>query len=194
MVTLHAIRVMKTGIVFASSSAARTTSMIRHPAELPTEQLLEECTVEFLRRSGPGGQHRNKVETAVLLIHRPTGVRAEAAERRSQAENRTVALSRLRISLAIRVRLTRSAEQVPSALWQSRCCGQRLDVSPTHRDFPALLAELLDVLASNDYDPKPAAASLGCTPSQVVKFLKREPAALMLVNEQRRRQGDHRLQ
>ena len=36
-----------------------------HPAALPFDALLKECEVRRLRRSGPGGQHRNKVETAV---------------------------------------------------------------------------------------------------------------------------------
>ena len=59
-----------------------------HPAATRAEQLLAECEVRRLRRSGPGGQHRNKVETAVALRHLPTGVQAEANERRSQAQNR----------------------------------------------------------------------------------------------------------
>ena len=64
----------------------------RQPA---VEQLLAECDVRASRRSGPGGQHRNKVETAISLHHLPTGVRAEASERRSQAQNQTQALFRL---------------------------------------------------------------------------------------------------
>ena len=35
-----------------------------HPAELPIPELLRQCEVVHTRRSGPGGQHRNKVETA----------------------------------------------------------------------------------------------------------------------------------
>ena len=66
-----------------------------HPAAASPEQLWAECEARRLRRSGPGGQHRNKVETAVSLRHLSTGVCAEASERRSQAQNRSVALFRL---------------------------------------------------------------------------------------------------
>ena len=52
-----------------------------HPARLTADRLLGECSQKFMRRSGPGGQNRNKVETAVILTHRPTGVSAEANER-----------------------------------------------------------------------------------------------------------------
>ena len=69
-----------------------------HPAAISPEVLLRQCVESRTRRSGPGGQHRNKVETAVVLRHEPTGVTAEASERRSQAENRIVALARLRLS------------------------------------------------------------------------------------------------
>ena len=58
-----------------------------HPAALSPEELLHQCRARRTRRSGPGGQHRNKVETAGVLTHAPTGVQAEANERRSQAEN-----------------------------------------------------------------------------------------------------------
>jgi len=70
----------------------------------PDEKLLAECTVETYRSSGPGGQHRNKRDSAVRLTHRPTGVVATATERRSQHENRHRALARLRRAIALRVR------------------------------------------------------------------------------------------
>jgi protein subunit release factor B len=38
-----------------------------HPATLNDERLLVECSRQTTRRSGPGGQHRNKTETAVVL-------------------------------------------------------------------------------------------------------------------------------
>ena len=58
--------------------------------------------MEFLRASGPGGQHRNRRETGVRLTHRPTGVVAQATERRSQSQNRALALERMLDKLAAR--------------------------------------------------------------------------------------------
>ena len=165
-----------------------------HPAALPLELLLTQCDVQFLRRSGPGGQHRNKVSTAVVLTHRPSGFRAEANERRSQAENRTEATLRLRMQLALAIRTERASCDTPSLLWKSRCHGGRIEISPAHDDFPTLAAEALDVLAACEFDPKLAGERLGCTASQLVKLLKKEPQALLLVNRQRQQRGFHPLQ
>src|SRR5713101_7600430 len=96
---------------------SRGSNRLTHPATLAPDRLLAECDVRFLRRSGPGGQNRNKVATAVVLTHRPSGLVAEANERRSQAENREAALFRLRINLALSIRLPSGP---PSALWRSR--------------------------------------------------------------------------
>ena len=164
-----------------------------HPTTLPPEQLLEDCDVRFLRRSGPGGQRRNKVETAVALRHRTTGVTAEAAERRSQAENRDVALFRLRINLALQVRCPSAAGVLPSPLWESRCRSGRIEISPTHADFPVLLAEALDRVAGCDGDVKTAAEALRCTASQLVKLLKKDPRAIALVNTWRESRDLHPL-
>ena len=168
-----------------------------HPATLPTDVLLNACDVVRTRRRGPGGQHRNKVETAVVITHTPTGVAAEASERRSQAENRRAAVFRLRVNLALRVRgieaespAQSAGEARPSPLWQSRCRGGRLQVNPRHDDFPALLAEALDTLAAADHNAKIAAAALGCTPSQLVKLLGEEPRALAQLNAVRAERGE----
>lgn len=49
----------------------------------------------FARSSGPGGQHVNKVSTAVTLRHRPSGMNVTVQDSRSQARNRALALERL---------------------------------------------------------------------------------------------------
>lgn len=164
-----------------------------HPAERDPDDLLRECDVRRVRRSGPGGQRRNKVETGVHLRHRPTGVEAEAAERRSQSENQRAALNRLRTQLALDVRQPGAVRAAPSPLWKSRCRNGRISVNRRHADFPALLAEALDVLLIERCDPKAAASRLGCSPSQLIKLLKAEPKALSLINGKREERGLHRL-
>jgi len=166
-----------------------------HPATLNPDDLLRDCDITRSRASGPGGQHRNKVETAVTIKHRPTGVSASANERRSQEQNRRVAVFRLRVNLAVEVRATVDAANLPSDLWRSRLDSRtgRIACNPTHDDYPALLAEALDVLAASDFDPRSAAERLECSVSQLVKLLRAEPKALAVVNRERAKRGGHAL-
>ncbi|WP_075084651.1 peptide chain release factor family protein [Mariniblastus fucicola] len=160
-----------------------------HPASWPTEKLLSGCDTQRTRRGGPGGQHRNKTETAIVVTHRESGVSGQASERRSQLDNREAAVFRLRLNLAISLRCDKPVQDeaaLPSEMWRSRAVGGKLVVSPKHADFPALVAEALDWVFAYQFDLSSAAKQrLGLSTSQLVKFLKLCPEAWQLVQQNR---------
>ena len=78
------------------------------------ETLKKQVVVETYRSSGPGGQRKNKKETAVRLRHLPSGVTVVATEQRSQARNLELALERLRERL---LKLSRPRKRrIPTAV------------------------------------------------------------------------------
>lgn len=154
-----------------------------HLVELSDEKLLEQCSVKRTRGSGPGGQHRNKVETAIVITHLKTGVIGEASEKRSQDDNKVIAIKRLRQNLAILIRSKRT-EQLGDVA-QNRVQSKKISVNTNHDDFPILLAEALDRLHENEFDISRASEKLHCTNSQLMKFLKQLPAAFEYFNQQR---------
>ncbi len=179
----------------AASPAQATAGRIMgvHPAAIEDEELLRQCDLGRSRASGPGGQHRNKVETKVTLTHRPTGISAQASERRSAEENRRVALFRLRLALAIRVRGPVPDGDARSALWRERCRAGRIACNPEHRDFPALLAEALDMIEACGQDARGAALRLECSPTQLIRLVKDHPPAFEAWNAHRKERGLHAL-
>ena len=74
----------------------------------------------FARSSGPGGQHVNKVSTAVTLKHRPSGVTVSVQDSRSQARNRALALERLLDALERQRDEKRAAERAAVAQHRRR--------------------------------------------------------------------------
>jgi protein subunit release factor B len=72
-----------------------------------TKELLDlekECEITPYKSSGPGGQKKNKTESSVRAVHRPTGLTRIATESRSQSANRLHALDRIRLELEARRR------------------------------------------------------------------------------------------
>ncbi len=67
--------------------------------------------VSFARSGGPGGQNVNKRETAVRMVHTPTGLSVHVTSERSQEQNREVALSLLKAKLYTRQEEERKAKE-----------------------------------------------------------------------------------
>jgi len=74
---------------------------MNEPVDIPQsdEALLAECDVQTFRAGGPGGQHQNVTDSAVRLVHRPTGLTVTSRAQRSQHMNKMDALRRLRLKL-----------------------------------------------------------------------------------------------
>ena len=68
------------------------------------KKLLAECAVQTFKASGKGGQHVQKTDSAVRLIHIPTGLRVTSQQERSQYLNKKICLDKLRKKLELRSR------------------------------------------------------------------------------------------
>ena len=144
---------------------------------LDDDALLRQCRVDYRRDSGPGGQKRNKVESAVRLTHTTSGVVASAAEDRSQHVNKRRALNRLRTNIAHSVR--RPVDLDAPFDNDDVCAGllpwtsvQRVGAKSPLR--PRAEQALLDVLEACNGSIGDAATYLGGSTGQLSKVLTKE--------------------
>jgi len=86
----------KSGRVHTSTASVAVMPMRK---ETKTEINPADIEMEFSRSGGAGGQNVNKVETAVRLIHKPTGIAVRSTSERSQQKNREKAMSILSAKL-----------------------------------------------------------------------------------------------
>lgn len=161
------------------------------------EELLRQCQMERFRVSGPGGQHRNKTDSAVRLVHLPTKIEGYASERRSQHQNKAVALQRLRREIALTVRgdVDLTLYHPPTELQRilprtiAGEVARRDRVGPKHRDFWPGAQHLLDLFAAQEGSLAETAAALGCSSNQLTKLLSSESHLWAVANAIREQHG-----
>lgn len=168
------------------------TIVAPHPSIVAIEELLAKCRLTSHRRGGPGGQHRNKVSSAIMVLHEPTGISAEANERRDQSQNRKHAIERLRLRLAILLRTKRLEPAKNEAIELSlreRWYGRPLKIAETNFDRAAVISLLLDDLHVAGGQPSLVAGTWKVSTSSLVQLLASHPPALQLVNRWREHHG-----
>lgn len=150
------------------------------------EDLLATCEVDRFRASGPGGQKRNKTDSAVRLRHRPTGLESLAVESRSQHENRARALRRLRVTIALAMREPVQVEGYRlSEVFTERVQKGRVAVAERNPVYPLVVAEAFDVLEAAGWRLSEAAPALGLTTAALGRFLEGDPVVFRAANARR---------
>jgi hypothetical protein len=157
------------------------------------EALIAQCEVDRYRASGPGGQHRNKTESAVRLRHKQTGVAAIGEDSRSQAENKLHAVRRLRSAIALDVREPVGLDgYAPSARLAALVAGGTAPLGAKTRvtgAYWAAIAELLDLLVAGELEIAATAQRLGITTGALSKLLLHDERVARTVNDLRRARG-----
>jgi hypothetical protein len=164
--------------------------------------LLAQCDSHVYKSSGPGGQHRNKVSSAVRLRHRPTGITVHGDDSRSQHENRALALKRLRMEIALHIRRPlpggiAAAELPPlvrQCIFSPRGKGaqpgvSRFEVGRKDERFWPVSQFLLDLLEAHQGRLAEAADCLGITTSNLIAHIKKDRHLFGAAQELRKRHG-----
>lgn len=157
------------------------------------DALIAQCEVDRYRASGPGGQHRNKTESAVRLRHRASGVSAIGEDSRSQSENKLHAVRRLRAAIALAVREPVAlAGFAPSPRLAAFAAAGTAPLGARTRqtgEYWAAYAELLDLLVAGDLEIAATAQRLGLSTGALSKLLLHDEQVGRAVNDLRRARG-----
>ncbi|XP_075647755.1 uncharacterized protein LOC142618668 [Castanea sativa] len=168
----------------------------REYLEMTEQELMRECEMDTFKASGPGGQHRNKRESAVRVKHIPTGLIAQAVEDRSQHMNRSSALARLRTLLALHVRNTVDIDTYsppPHLLsilpLKSTLRSSGPQIGPNNPKFLLGMQALLDLILAVDGSVSEAAKYVGLSTGALSRLILSHDSLRMAVNQLRASKG-----
>ncbi len=91
-----------TSTYFSKISIGRSSQRGSIMRSSEDKKLLSECIVQAFKASGSGGQHVQKTDSAIRLIHVPTGIRVTSQAERSQYLNKKICLEKLKKKLVER--------------------------------------------------------------------------------------------
>lgn len=153
------------------------------------DALIAQCEVDRYRASGPGGQHRNKTESAIRLRHKLTGISAIGEDSRSQSENKLHAVRRLRAALALQVREPVTGVSTRLASFVAAGTAPLGAKTKLTGEYWAAVGELLDLLVANQLEIGTTAQQLGITTGALSKLLLHDEHVGRAVNDLRRAKG-----
>ena len=99
-------------------TSTATVAVLPEAEEVDIEINPQDLEISTMRASGAGGQHVNTTDSAVQLIHKPTGVTVYCADERSQHKNRAKAMT------VLRSRLLKAKEEEEHAKYAAERKGQ----------------------------------------------------------------------
>ena len=137
------------------------------------EVLSSQCSLDFHKASGRGGQKVNKTSSAVRLTHLPSGITVVCSESRSQTENRKTALKKLRKQAALGLRREPEEGAFSSADFETP------PSLANHARYLPWLAKVLDFLYADRLAP-------GYSLNTLRRLLKRDPEVWRYLAEQRK--------
>lgn len=142
------------------------------------DELLAHCRMDVARGTGPGGQKRNRTESAVRLTVEDTTIQVLCDQSRSQHRNRELALRELRLRLALECRFP-TRESMP---WS--------DPPPVKQpEFTLWIAQVLDVVAGHGWRVGDAVQAMDVSTNRFSQAVLTDDRVARVVNRERERNG-----
>lgn len=145
--------------------------------ELEDNEFIKYCLIDFYKARGPGGQKKNKTESAVRLTLKNSSISATASEDRQQSVNKTRAIKRLKLQIAFELRQT-----------PEKWLGQ-LDMNPSNKKYPLFCAVLFDHLEMQNWQVSTVSEIYNISTSKLIKIISKNDNVWQRINNERQKLG-----